>query len=69
MKIFIDSTSIESIKECISKSFVDGITTNPNLMKSINKSKIEFVKEIASNFPNLPISIQIKEQNVEEMIK
>jgi transaldolase len=33
MKIFIDSADIEEIREAISWGIVDGITTNPSLIK------------------------------------
>lgn len=35
MKLFVDSTDIEEIKEAVSWGVVDGVTTNPSLvMKS-----------------------------------
>ena len=33
MKIFIDTAKIDEIKESISRGIVDGVTTNPSLIK------------------------------------
>lgn len=69
MKIFVDSTQIEKIQECKDKLTIHGITTNPNLMKSVKSTKIEFAKEISKAFSELPISIQLRQDTVENMIK
>lgn len=66
MKIFADSTSIDKIQR--SAHLIDGITTNPNLMKSITVQKKDFAKKIAYEFPSLPISIQIDENSIEAML-
>ena len=33
-KIFCDTANIETIKKCINKYKVDGVTTNPSIMRS-----------------------------------
>jgi transaldolase len=33
MKIFIDSAKLDEIKEAYSYGIIDGVTTNPSLMK------------------------------------
>ena len=33
-KIFCDTANIETIKRCINKYKVDGVTTNPSIMRS-----------------------------------
>ena len=66
MKIFADSTNIDKIQE--SSFLIDGITTNPNLMKSVTTTKMDFAKKIAAAFPSLPISIQIHHSSIENML-
>ena len=55
MKIFIDSANIDEIKEAISWGIVDGVTTNPSLIKkaveyfknkSISFTMEEYIKEL-----------------------
>jgi len=48
MKIFIDTADIDEIKEAMSWGIVDGVTTNPSLIKksSGKKEMEEYIKEI-----------------------
>ena len=57
MKIFIDSTNIDEIKEAISWGIVDGVTTNPSL-----------IKKAVEYFKNKSISFTMEEY-IEELLK
>ena len=54
MKIFLDTADIEEIKTAISLGIIDGVTTNPSLIKKalqkyskeINFSMEDYIKEI-----------------------
>jgi transaldolase len=35
MKIFIDSAKVSEIEEAFSSGFLDGVTTNPSLLKGL----------------------------------
>ncbi len=73
MKIFIDSADIDEIKEAISWGIVDGITTNPSLIKKAaqkhqTKDMIAYIKQIFSVAPNLPISLEVISLDTESII-
>ena len=57
MKIFIDSANIDEIKEAISWDIVDGVTTNPSL-----------IKKAVEYFKNKSISFTMEEY-IEELLK
>jgi transaldolase len=57
MKIFIDSANIDEIKEAISWGIVDGVTTNPSL-----------IKKAVEYFKNQGISFTMEEY-IEELLK
>ncbi len=57
MKIFIDSANIDEIKEAISWGIVDGVTTNPSL-----------IKKAVEYFKNKGISFTMEEY-IEELLK
>ena len=57
MKIFIDSANIDEIKEAISWGIVDGVTTNPSL-----------IKKAVEYFKNKSISFTMEEY-IEELLK
>ena len=65
MKIFIDTGVISEIKEFINK--VDGVTTNPSLMKKAGVSDYEkFGKEILT-ITDKPISFEVFADDFDEM--
>ena len=57
MKIFIDTASIEQIKEVNSWGILDGVTTNPSLVARENKDFSVLVKEICAVVDG-PISVE-----------
>jgi transaldolase len=74
MKIFIDTAEIEEIKEAVSWGIVDGVTTNPSLIKKAfdkrsGKASLEgYIKEIIKIVPG-PVSLEVLGGTTKEMIK
>jgi transaldolase len=74
MKIFIDTAEIDEIKTAISWGIVDGVTTNPSLIKKAvdkRQGKVtmeEYIKEIVKIVPG-PVSLEVLGGTACEMIK
>ena len=68
MKIFIDDAKLDNIKEMYSYGIVDGVTTNPSLMKkaidALKKSgkKVAmdaYIKQILKIAKGTPVSLEV----------
>lgn len=74
MKIFIDTAKLGEIKEANSWGIVDGVTTNPSLIKKAVESlekKVSMENYIASICKEVdgPVSLEVKSQGAKEMIE
>ena len=78
MKIFIDSAKLEEIKKVKSYGLLDGVTTNPSLIKKAvddfkkrgKKVNMEsHIKEILRTCKGKPVSLEVIGTNYEEMVK
>lgn len=76
MKIFIDSAKIEEIKEAQSYGILDGVTTNPSLIKKAiesEKKKISIEEHIIKIFKIVgkksPVSLEVVGTDFDEMVK
>ena len=64
MKIFIDTAELDEIKQAVSWGVVDGVTTNPSLIKEAvdsRRGKVtmeEYIKEIVKVSPG-PVSLEV----------
>jgi len=58
MKFFVDTAEIAEIKELQDTGLLDGVTTNPSLVKKSGRDFIEVVKEIVSICPG-PVSAEV----------
>jgi transaldolase len=58
MKFFADTADIADIEELQDTGLLDGVTTNPSLIKKSGRDFIEVVKEIATICPG-PISAEV----------
>ncbi|HMA83042.1 MAG TPA: fructose-6-phosphate aldolase [Candidatus Thermoplasmatota archaeon] len=67
MKIFVDSADLDEIKELASWGIVDGVTTNPTLVKRSGKSFQEIIEEIFTLVDG-PISLEVVSEQAEDMI-
>ncbi len=75
MKIFIDTASLNEIKEAISWGIVDGVTTNPSLIRKAveneakGKNIDDYIREILRVAgPRRPVSIEVMSLKAEDMI-
>lgn len=69
MKIFLDTADINEISKGYETGLIDGITTNPTLIKKSGRDPVEVIKEISMRFPNLSsISAEVVAETCEEMI-
>lgn len=68
MKIFIDSADIKEIKEVASWGILDGVTTNPTLVKKTGKPFKECVAEILQVVDG-PVSVEAISPDADGMVK
>ena len=47
MKIFLDCSDVDLIKQSFSTGLIDGVTTNPSLMLKNGHNPLEVIKEIS----------------------
>lgn len=75
MKIFLDSADIDEISEAYSWGIIDGITTNPSLLKAAldkrkDKQDLEiYIKTILKTAKGTPVSIELTETDAEKIVE
>jgi len=74
MKIFIDSADIDEIREAYSGGVLDGVTTNPSLIKKATDKRPglnmkEYINKILTIAEGTPVSLEILATSYLEMIK
>lgn len=69
-KIFADTSSVEEIQKLTKLGIISGITTNPVIVAKEAKNELpdEYYRLLAKNFPDLPISIQLLEDSLENLV-
>jgi len=68
MKFFLDTASIDEIKDAASWGVLDGVTTNPTLIAKEGRGFTEILKEICEVVDG-PISAEVISQDTPGMIK
>lgn len=68
MKIFIDTADLDEIREIASWGIVDGVTTNPTLVKKSGRSFNEIIEEIFEIVDG-PISLEVISEKADDMVK
>ena len=69
MKIFLDTADLDMIRPAYETGLINGVTTNPTLIKKSGRDPIEVIKEMSNDFPNLQsISAEVVADTAEEMI-
>ncbi len=68
MKFFADTAEIEDIRKLAETGLLDGVTTNPSLVKKSGRDFIEVVKEIVKIVPG-PVSAEVVALDHETMMK
>ena len=68
MEFFIDTANIDEIVSLNEMGLVDGVTTNPSLIKQSGRDHEETIKEIASIIDG-PISVETLSEDAEGMLR
>lgn len=68
MEFFVDTADVELIRKVHGMGLVDGVTTNPTLIKKAGRDHEQTIREI-SGFVKGPISVETLSENAEGMIK
>ena len=69
MKIFLDTAEIDMIRPAYQTGLINGVTTNPTLIRKSGRDPIEVIKEMSVDFPNLQsISAEVVADTAEEMV-
>ena len=69
MKIFLDTADVAEIAKANETGLVNGVTTNPTLIKRSGRDPVEVIEEISTSFPNLEsISAEVVADTAEEMV-
>lgn len=58
MKFFVDTANVDEIRELESYGLIDGVTTNPSLIKKSGRDFVEVITEICS-VTNGPVSAEV----------
>lgn len=69
MKFFIDTANVEEIRKAKELKVLDGVTTNPTLISKEKRPFMEVVKEILSEVPDKPVSLEVASTDVKGMIR
>ncbi len=69
MKIFLDTADIDEIKKAHETGMIEGITTNPTLIKRSGRDPVEVIREIANISDHFEsVSAEVVADTAEEMI-
>jgi transaldolase len=68
MEFFIDTADVAAIRKANEMGLVDGVTTNPSLIKKAGRDHEETIRDIAS-FIDGPISVETLSDTYEGMLK
>jgi transaldolase len=69
MKIFLDTADVDAISEANTTGMIEGITTNPTLIKASGMDPVEVIKEISSMSNQFQsVSAEVVADTAEEMI-
>jgi len=69
MKIFLDTADVAEIAKAHETGLINGVTTNPTLIKRSGRDPVEVIKEISNSFSRLEsISAEVVADTAEEMV-
>ena len=69
MKIFLDTADVSMIGPAYETGLINGVTTNPTLIKRSGRDPVEVIKEMSAAFPTLEsISAEVVADTAEEMV-
>jgi transaldolase len=68
IKLFADGADLHSMLEMASKPYIQGLTTNPTLMRKAGVSEyVSFAKSVLNEIKDKPISFEVFSDDLEEM--
>jgi transaldolase len=65
VKIFLDTANVKEIKKWMDMGVIDGVTTNPSILKKDGTPMEEVIKAVKG----LPLSLEVTTNNLDEMVK
>jgi transaldolase len=68
MKFFVDTADVAAIRELDALGLVDGVTTNPSLVRKSGRDFLEVIREICEVTPG-PVSAEVVATEAEAMIE
>ena len=68
MKFFADTAEIDDIRKLAESGLLDGVTTNPSLVKKSGKDFLEVVREVAAIVEG-PVSAEVVAQDYDGMMR
>ncbi|HJO21167.1 MAG TPA: transaldolase family protein [Candidatus Marinimicrobia bacterium] len=69
MRIFLDTSDVDVIRQHCETGLIDGVTTNPTLMMQAGRNPIEVIKDISNLFPqDASISAEVVGDTAEAMV-
>ena len=68
MKIFLDTADYKEIATRYATGLVDGITTNPTLVKKSGANYFDFIRTLSRDFAFESISAEVNGEDADEMI-
>ena len=68
MKIFLDTADYTAITDRYQTGLVDGITTNPTLVRKSGVNYVDFIKALATDFTFESISAEVEGESCFEML-
>jgi len=69
MKIFLDTSDVNVIRNYCETGLIDGVTTNPTLMKQAVRNPVKVISEISSLFnSDASISAEVVADSAKEMV-
>jgi len=69
MKIYLDTAITEEIKKGAETGIIDGVTTNPSLIKKSGRDFKEVINEITDILPDGDVSAEVVSEDFEGMMK
>ena len=69
MKIFLDTANYRDISDRYCTGLVDGITTNPTLVKKVGCNYFDFIRTLSRDFAFESISAEVDGEDADEMIE
>ncbi len=68
MKIFLDTANLEEIKEAVSWGIINGVTTNPSLLKKESGKDLKSIITSITSMVKGPVSVEVNGNSAEEMV-